>query len=389
MGKDIKEIMKFLRDGEIGQIAAHDVKLEDEVLKKYIKENAESLNWPQEPMCKLDPWQRMCYYQISGSMGTDCDVALFTVVVYYLAYGLGEKGWKINIYDKSHSKYQLKAPNEEVEWTLRGDTMNSYATPIIGGTGWAKGLLRRYFLTAYNDQMETDGILSDGCFVKKYQDFGKKRGDKLVWSAYMLDKWTDFISLLEDVLVKNKISKVAVDKYVRLNHTIGNFIPVPFVEGGGEFNSPRGFDGSSYEFWDLALMCIYNYYFSIHDSTCNLKYPHYDLKWLLSNDQNVNLCKNWLDSFDAEGDQTKWDAFVEQNFMQDLVNSEQGHYGMPKELWEGHFAGAVMPKGEQYNAFFENASERIEARGKKIAEKITKELKDKDLTALAKKMVCG
>lgn len=383
MVEEIKKILENLQKKTVEELASYDVKLEDEVLKKYIKENAESLNWPQEPICKLDPWQRMCYYQVSGSTGTDCDVALFTVVVYYLAYGLGEKGWKIN---EHKGGYHLEKLGER--WELRGDTMNSYATPVIGGKGRAKGLLRRYFLSENSPKMEEDSILSDGSFVDKYQKFGKKKGDKYVWSAYMLDKWEDFISLLEDVLVKNKISKEDVYEYIRLNHTIGNFIPVPFIsKDDGQFNSPRGI-GETKDFWDLALLAIYHYY---HKDFCKKEYSSFALRWLLGDVANVRLCQKWLDSFEGASGEEKWDTFVKQNFLQDFVEGEEnGPYGLPKELWEGHFEGTVIPKEEKhYNKFFKNASERIEARGKKIAKKIKNELEGKDLAIFANKMVCG
>lgn len=351
MVEDIKRILVKLQQMTVEELACYDVKLEDNVLQGYIYKNAKSHKWPENEMSKLEPWQRMCYYKVSDKTGTDCDVALFTVVIYYLAYGLGEKGWKINKYD---SGYQLKNPN--VGWVLRGDTMNSYSTAVHGYIRdvWMQVPLKK-------NEMEKEKII-----IQKPESWE-------INSKLRKHRW-------EDVILRNydfyDVISCAGFEYIRLNHTIGNFIPVPFVENGGQFNSPRGFNGPSDDFWDLALMCIYNYYFSIHDST-------YNLKWLLSNDQNVNLCKKWLDSFGSEA--SGWDTFVEQNFLQDFVNSEQGHYGMPKEFWKGHFEGTVMPKEEKhYNEFFTNASAWIAARGIRIAIKI-----NDALSTLVTEMVYG
>lgn len=372
MVEKIKSILEDLQKKTVEELASYDVKLEDGILQIYINTNAGSGEcpqkcWPKKAMGELEPWQRMCYYQVSGSTGTDCDVALFTVVVYYLAYGLGEKGWKINKYK---GKYQLE--NSEEGWDLRGDTMNSYATTV-------HGYIKNVWMQLPNNKANM--------IDKEIIRITSKRGNWGVNSKFKKNYWEDVILCNYDYF--QNVLPYDGTKYIRLNHTIGNFIPVPFVEGGGDFNSPRGFDGSSYDFWDLALMCIYNYYFSIHDSTCNLKYPHYDLKWLLGKDQNVDLCRNWLDSFGSSA--SGWDTFVKQNFLQDFVEGEENdHYGLPKELWEGHFEGTVIPKKEEhYNDFFKYASERIEARGKKIAKKIKNELEGKDLAILANEMVCG
>ena len=102
----------------------------------------------------------------------------------------------------------------------------------------------------------------------------------------------------------------------------------------------------------------------ISGNTLLLAYnAHFDLSWLLPfvSQDGIKACEAWLDSFPS------WDAFVEGSFLQDFVHSTSGGYGMPRELWRGHFSGHVMPQGDQREAFFTNASAWISARGARLA----------------------
>ncbi len=346
MVEDVKMILEKIQKMNVEDLACYDIKLEDGILQDYINTNAFLFTRASKKMDKLSPWERMCYYRVSGDTGTDCDVALFTVVAYYLAFDLGD-GWMLK---KHYGGYHLENP--DVKWTLRGDTMNSYATTI-------HHYIREQWIPAPN---HTEEMVDDRIITK----------DTKIISA--LGSWEDVI--LRHYGYFRNVLPISGHKFVFLNHTIGNFIPVPFIcgKGKGKFNAPRGINASA-DYWDLALLCIYNHYFSIQDS-------RYDLKWLLGNDQNVELCQDWLDGFGSKA--SGWNTFVEQNSMQKFVDQK----GMPKELWDGHFAGEVMPgEEEHYDKFFKNASSWIEARGITIAKKIKEALKDEDLTALAKKMV--
>lgn len=356
MVEDIKRVLEKLQKMDVKALACYDVKLEDEILQHYINENAASFKRPAKAMGELPPWERMCYYKVSGTKGTDCDVALFNMVVYYLAYGLGEKGWKIRKY---YSKYQLKKPKTEgIDWVLCGDTMNSYATSV-------RGYIRDIWKPGNKEKMKDEEILDEKGYVN---------------SAFEENYWEDVI-LRHDGYFRNVLPRSA-QEYIRLNHTIGNFIPVPFISAqGGQFNSPRGI-GPSNDYWDLALLAIYHYY---HKDFSIKAYPSFALRCLLGDTANVRLCQDWLDSFEGAVGEEKWNRFVEQNFLQNFVKD-----GMPLPLWEGHFTGEVMPKNEEhYNDFFTNASSWIAARGETIAKKIKEVLKNNDLTALAKEMVYG
>lgn len=147
-----------------------------------------------------------------------------------------------------------------------------------------------------------------------------------------------------------------VKKFLNLTYTIGNLIPVP-----SGCNSPRGC-GNTKDYWDLALLAIYNWYTNDND-----KYL-YDM---LNNKENVDTYKLWLKSFKT------WSRFVEANYMQDFVydSNEHGDYGVPRELWKGHLYKGVtsLPKTPaQIEEYFNNASEWILRRGKRMVEALEK-----------------
>lgn len=154
--------------------------------------------------------------------------------------------------------------------------------------------------------------------------------------------------------VRDILNRCCAANYLKAVYTIGNFIPAP---SGFQ---PRGF-GPSKDYWDLALMCTYNYY--AEKKEWPIAWPGYTLEWLLHAPKgNSLLCGKWLDRYGS------WDAFVEGNFLQDFVNQEGSHYGMPKELWKGHFTSSVLPEKEGHFAeFFTNAAAWITARGTRIA----------------------
>lgn len=108
--------------------------------------------------------------------------------------------------------------------------------------------------------------------------------------------------------------------FIKYNHTLGNFIPVPFESGGGSFNVSRY--KPTNDFWDLTLYYIYCWYKKNEDL----------YKLLGKNSKNVERCIEWLKAFGS------WDEFVERNFLQPFVlelkpNQDGSKYGIPKLLW--------------------------------------------------------
>lgn len=387
LSEKILNILLTLRDQSAEEIANYDIKDEWDTVgtarcTARCKAKHGEIHIPRD---SSDPWIKKCCHYINCLDG-DCDVALRSVVIYWLAFlkSFGKAdGWRIELQKGKSEKYQLHKDGEEM--LLRGDTMNSYATPVVGTEYEKDGLLRYYLINEHKNDMIKEGILTPGeHFVKKYQQFKcNNKGDKNVWSSYILDDYATFIERFEEML-KKEIPKEAVYEYIRVNDTVGNFIPVPFISGNeGEFNRPRG-TGNSYDFWDLAILCIYNFYSDPKGETDK----EHTLEWLLSSKKNADLCRKWLGMYET------WDNFIEQNFMQDFVNQEEAHYGKPKELWMGHFKDSViMPNdSKQYTEFFTNASALIHARSIRIALAVKNMLdgkSHKDLTSLANEMVCG
>ena len=325
MVEEIKKILEFLREKEIGQIASYDVK------DWWMKDEADDPNHIK----------KFVRYRNTND-GRDCDVELLSLVIYYLVFLTDKSNWRIRPQSETSSKYCLVNRNDILgNWELRGDTMNSCVTTLNLLPGKVK-------IKVEKETFEEDISLIG--------------------------------SSLEEILTDSGIELLS--KY----HTIGNLIPIPFVgRWEGQFNCPRG-TGKSKDYWDLALLAFYKHY---HPEINEFTYMKKPLQWLLGNDQNATLCKKWLDGFGSGA--SGWNAFVEQNFMQDFVNQLDGQFYLPKELWVGHFKHEVpvLPNENDFDQFFTNASAWITARGIRIAIKIKEKLKNNDLTALAEEMVYG
>lgn len=142
-------------------------------------------------------------------------------------------------------------------------------------------------------------------------------------------------------------------------YTIGNFIPVPVIS---DFNRRRY--SLSDDYWDLTLLAIYCYYMGFGNSK----------EW----GKLLEESEVWL----GQKGEKNWDHFVEKNFLQDFVNQKAGGgYGLPKELWDGHFFGSHLPGNEKdFEQFFTNASAWILARGMRLVLALEKrEALDKEM----------
>lgn len=355
MVEDINKILVKLKEMDASKLVHYDVKQEDTTLQDYFRKRS-SIMGTQKTIDELSPWERMCCYRVSDNQQFDCDTALFSTVVYHLAYGLRENGWVIRKYSEKNSKFQLVTLQKEL--LLRGDTMNSYATSV-------HSFIRKLWIPREgnkNRMMEAGILDKNGNVNSKFE--------RNYWEDAILSHYDYFQNVLPD----------SAHAYIQLNHTIGNLIPVPFIgENKGQFNSPRGL-GKSRDYWDLALLAIYKHY---HPACSSFTYMKEPLQWLLGSASNADLCRNWLESF------ANWDTFVEHNFLQDFVNQQDGQYGLPKELWAGHFQQniPVLPEKEKdFDQLFTNASAWITARGQRIAGKIYEVLEGRDLEALAEEM---
>lgn len=147
--------------------------------------------------------------------------------------------------------------------------------------------------------------------------------------------------------------------FLNLVYTIGNFIPVPVTSN---FNQSRS--KPSKDYWDLTLLAIYRYYMAIENEEA----------W----EKLMKESKDWL----GPTGERNWNHFVEKYFLQDFVNQKAGGgYGPPKELWDGHFTGDILPqKQKDFGQFFTNASAWILARGMRLVLALEKrEAQDKKM----------
>ena len=79
--------------------------------------------------------------------------------------------------------------------------------------------------------------------------------------------------------------------------------------------------------------------------------------------EHIALYREWLSAFKS------WDDFIETYYLQDYTEWTTRPYGRPKEFWDGHFSGRVLPQNpEQFNTFFARATECIKARSKRIVD---------------------
>ena len=244
--------------------------------------------------------------------------------------------------------------------------------------------------------------LWDANNLKTCRKDGKIWGDTMNSANTTLNQWYKLVETEEqkkerrevkevkqDVSIRYILSRYAKDplgqsalfdtvegmkSFLSIYHTLGNFIPVP--KG---CNLPRGNKGVGKlrDYWDLTLKAIYDYYVCDESSR---KYKIYTIEDVVGKDKS-EVYKDWLASFCVDNSKGgSWNNFVEKNYMQEFVNQNpDGNYGMPKELWKGHFTGEVLPNGiEQIEQFFVNATCCITARSIRMIERLNFERKAED-----------
>jgi hypothetical protein len=342
---DSKNIIEKIQGFTKEELVLYDVKEElgscisENSCKKFEKVFNKSYNCDFN---RATPIQRICLYKIS-SISFDCDVSLFNIMIYKIAYNIAKtmdiEPQQSNVGRIIPNKYKLVDENR----AFIGDTMNSYATSI------------REYLRKYNK--------NENVYGEKGRPYLKYNCD---WEYHILNDYDYFDKLLPDY----------AKRFIKVNHTIGNFLPVPQC-----FNVTRA--NKTMDFWDITLYYIYMWYKSLEKDKCNDSI----IKVLCGktgayNDENQNLkqYKDWLLSFKT------WDNFIEMNYMEDFVNLSKEadkKFGEPKNLWNGHIqkyinsgrkSDLIQQDEKDFEEFFTNASSWIVKRGNRIAEKIKNEI---------------
>lgn len=264
----------------------------------------------------------------------DYDVSLFSTYVFELLGQSFFPGKKCELKRKKNNKYVIQAKGLG---EFRGDVMNSWTITL----DWFCYMFGGDYFTA------------DGKELRKVDD-NKDGKQWLIPKDSNDDKWYQFLCHPKNY---GKDLPSYVTEFMEVVYTIGNFIPAP--EG---FQERGKYKGKIKDYWDLTLLAIYYYY----------NKPKREEQILEDSKEWLN--SEWLDSFES------WNEFVKRNFMQPFVDEKQeGCFGRPRELWDGHFTGDSLPQTpEQFEQFFVNAKVRILARGRLMAAALRKPESDKN-----------
>ena len=163
---------------------------------------------------------------------------------------------------------------------IHGDTMNSVQTAL----SW-------YVRMCYENNKEYYAGPANNGFVDK-------NGNKLRGSV---SQTLQIFQCEKEKFLKMENRNISVEEFIKFNHTLGNFIPVPFRRNGGSFNVPRA--ATTNDFWDLTLYRIFCWYeknnnmdeVEIEKCDCEKNKDLCDL--LGKNCQNIKLCIQWLKAF--------------------------------------------------------------------------------------------
>ena len=143
----------------------------------------------------------------------------------------------------------------------------------------------------------------------------------------------------------SRIKKIpGAETFLNLYHTLGNYVAVP-----KSFNAARSGNYASYDYWDLTLMKIREYFFENNVER---------IEELLHNSGSKENCKAWLDYFGVG--EVGWKKFVDNLYFQDYVDSE--YKVIP--FCEGH--SWQNPVINDCKEFFLNVSRLIYLRGKRM-----------------------
>lgn len=254
---------------------------------------------------------------------------------------------------------------------------------------WNK-LWDKEILSHYRDKVKLYGDTMNSCNITLNKLFSEKKEYILQSANLTQDKkqelekvtgWSKRASILLYVNDKKKYDEIinlynGAKKFLTVAYTLGNFIPVPKV-----FNNSRGYKNKKIEdYWDLTLLAIYNWFM---EQTKKPIVYNINLIDVVQSEENETACGEWLNCFRDDNGILSWDDFVEKNYLQDFVKSNESNngnkYGMPEELWDGHFNGDVLPtKEDDFSQFFINASEWITKRGEKMVDELNKRMKSQE-----------
>ena len=277
----------------------------------------------------LDKWEKYKSYKVDENSvyGIDCDVCKLAVFIYNKTFEFLKK---------------CKRPTKQYKRISTKDLLNCCIVKKVEGS--------LAEIIPFTNVFETDI-----CYTREYKyqlivytPHGKEyyRGDVMTSFA---NTYNHYIKKFSD----NKHIEEEIEKLAKNYHTIGNMIPVPTG-----FNMGRAGEMAKYDFWDLTMLKIWEWY--QHKDDCKGCDNCDDaLKELLFKDNNsVKHCKQWLDKF------KKWHDFVCKNYLSDYIDDEK----KPIVFWKGHsFSNYNLPNNEEdFYSYLIKLNDCIEKRNTKI-----------------------
>ena len=305
----------------------------DEVLKKYFIYSASAIN---KSISKED----VCKEQFATNTNTFIERA---------------REYKIGDPD-GHSLLLQKLYN-----TLWGDLCSSY---YMCENAWISSDTMTSAQTLLNKAMKILDSEMKEIFNKVYKNNKRiySRSSSVV--LFSNDEKVDFCKLLGE-----KYSNMI--KFLNRYHTIGNYCPVPINfnsarSGGVPKTGPDKYIGVVYDFWDLTLMKIREYYVA----TSIYERDRVIIE-LLHGKGNSLYCKRWLDEFGTG--LVGWKNFINIMLFQDYVDKD---YNV-KPFWDGHSWNniAMVNTVEEIEKACEEINWRIEQRERRIKDKLQEILK--------------
>lgn len=223
------------------------------------------------------------------------------------------------------------------DW-IRSDTMTS-----------VQHTLSKYFEETFPDE------------VKEYKSNNPRQ--RFVSAKMCKDMYEQFQTVSSCLESNNDLKR-----FISLYHTLGNFSPVP--TGFNVARSGAGYS-SDYDYWDLTLMKIKKYFDLRKKPSSQLADDVNQIVTLLhcekmnnSCKETVNNCLKWLDEYDS------WEEFIDKNFFQDYVDDE----GEVIPFCTGHSWENGCNEIGNYEEFFKNAWNRIEARSNRMINELKKKM---------------
>ena len=286
----------------------------------------DSKNWVKKWLKYCDkkniaPWEfdfKQCYLEddIEGSSN------LWLELKYKYMRSLLEKNTKFNVTNKfgvdadcdkeAFHIYHLLGWQEKIGDSIRGDTMNSFATTFIPLLAVGRTPFSAENTKTWNDDFGGVPKIYDELkhWVKNNTVKNIERFHFNTENLWRIKNGYTSINLLNEL-----------DKFARSNHSIGNFTVIL-----SWMNQGRGI-GNVRDYWDLTLKNLQEFF---------MQFEHGKITWM---------------------------EFIEKYYLFPFVDN---NYTV-SELWDNHFKKTVTPSNiEDLEQFYSNVNLLIEERGKWI-----------------------